>query len=73
MKKDVVKNNEFRKMNTKELYKELFGLQREHFNLRLQISTGQMTRPHLIKIVKRNIARVKTILGKKELTGSENE
>lgn len=68
-----MKKNELTKLTVDELKKELFDLQREHFNLRLQISIGQMTRPHLIKEARRNIARIKTILRQKELMGLKNE
>ena len=68
-----MKKDELKKMTIDELKKEQIDLQREHFNLRLQLSTGQMARSHLIKEARRNVARVKTILLQKELMGSENE
>lgn len=65
-----MKKSELATMTAEELKKELESLLREHFNLRMQIRTGQLTRHHLIKEVKRNIARVKTMLRQKELMGS---
>jgi large subunit ribosomal protein L29 len=40
----------------------LLDLLREQFNLRMQSGTGQMTRPSRMRSVKRDIARVKTVL-----------
>ncbi|MCK5858799.1 50S ribosomal protein L29 [Abyssibacter sp.] len=45
-----------------ELKDELLSLAREHFNLRMQLATGQLTQMHRIRDVKRNIARVKTAI-----------
>ena len=44
-----------------ELDTELLDLAREAFNLRMQKGTGQLGRSSQIKIVRRNIARIKTI------------
>ncbi len=48
-----------------ELNTELAALQREQFNLRMQATTGQLKQSHLLKINRRNIARVKTVLQQK--------
>ncbi|MFW0072514.1 MAG: 50S ribosomal protein L29 [Coxiella-like endosymbiont] len=48
------------------LRKELLDLMREWFNLRMQKGMSEVPRPHLYKQVRRNIARVKTILKEKE-------
>ncbi len=53
-----------------ELQKELVGLLREQFNLRMQQGSGQQPRPHLFSRVRRDIARVKTVLNEK--TGGES-
>ena len=57
---------ELRKKNSEELAEELLDLRREQFNLRMQRATGQMTRPHEYGRVKKDIARVKTILVEQE-------
>ncbi len=44
-----------------ELDTELLDLAREAFNLRMQKGTGQLGRSSQIKIVRRNIARIKTV------------
>lgn len=56
---------ELRSKSVEELTKELLALLREQFNLRIQKSTGQGLKSHLFKQVKKNIARIKTILREK--------
>jgi len=56
---------EMRDKSAEDLNKELIDLLREQFNLRMQQGTGQLARPHQMKQVRRNIARVKTILREK--------
>ncbi len=49
-----------------ELKDELLGLLREQFNLRMQRASGQMSKGHLMRNVRRNIARIKTVLNEKK-------
>lgn len=56
---------ELREKNVEELNEELTSLLREQFNLRMQHSTGQLAQTAQLKTVRRNIARVKTILTQK--------
>ena len=56
---------ELREKTAEDLNAELLSLTREQFNLRMQQATGQMARPHQMKNVRRNIARVKTVLNEK--------
>jgi large subunit ribosomal protein L29 len=60
-----MKATELRDKSVDELNKELMELLREQFNLRMQKGTGQLARPHQMKDVRRNIARVKTVLREK--------
>ena len=60
-----MKASELRDKSVDELNKELMELMREQFNLRMQKGTGQLARPHQMKDVRRNIARVKTVLREK--------
>ena len=60
-----MKANELREKTEAELNKELLSLTREQFNLRMQQTTGQLARPHQMKEVRRNIARIKTVLNEK--------
>jgi large subunit ribosomal protein L29 len=59
--------SELRKMNQAELKDEMIGLLREQFNLRMQRASGQLTKGHLLRNVRRNIARVKTVLNEKKV------
>jgi large subunit ribosomal protein L29 len=47
------------------LKEELLKLRREQFNLRMQRATGQMARPDQFGKVRKDVARVKTVLGEK--------
>ncbi|WP_296805839.1 50S ribosomal protein L29 [Thiocapsa sp.] len=58
-----MKANELRTRSPEELEKELMNLLREQFNLRMQRGTGQLSKPSQMKAVRREIARVKTIMG----------
>ena len=57
-----MKASELRSKPIKELQQELVELLREQFNLRMQKTTGQLNKVHLLKNVRRNIATVKTVL-----------
>ena len=57
--------SELRQKNVDNLKQELLALLREQFNLRMQQATGQASKPHLFRQVRRNIARVKMVLGEK--------
>lgn len=53
-----------------ELTSELSGLFREQFNLRMQRGSGQDIKPHNFKRVRRQIARIKTIIHQKQSAGA---
>jgi len=61
--------NDLRQKTVAELKLELDTLLREQFNLRMQKGSGQLSRPDQVKKVRRNIARIKTILNEKAKTG----
>lgn len=63
-----MKATELRQKGVEELTNELHELLREQFNLRMQKGTGQLSRPHQIRAVRRNIARIKTVLNEKSST-----
>lgn len=63
-----MKTNELRNKTEAELKKELLELLKEQFNLRMQKGMGEVPRPHLYKQVRRNIARIKTLLRERERT-----
>jgi len=60
---------ELKTKSMKELQDELFDLRKEQFNLRMQKATGQLARPDQVQKVRRNIARVKTVLNEKMKVG----
>lgn len=60
-----MKANEYRAKNENELNDELKALLREQFNLRMQKGVGQLGKPHQVKQIRRDIARIKTILNEK--------
>ena len=57
---------DLRKKDEAELREELSGLMREQFNLRMQRGIGQLATPHELRRVRRDIARVKTVLNEKQ-------
>ena len=65
-----MKANELRAKSDAELGDELMSLRKAAFNLRVQQATGQLNRPSEVKQVRRDIARVKTIIGERS-RGSE--
>ncbi|MBF0218821.1 MAG: 50S ribosomal protein L29 [Gammaproteobacteria bacterium] len=60
-----MKATELRQKSSEELNSELTALLREQFNLRMQRGIGQLSQPHSIKTVRRDIARIKTLLVEK--------
>lgn len=58
---------EIRNMSTAELEAKLASLKKDLFTLRMQHATNQLENPLQIQNVKKDIARVKTILREKEL------
>ena len=64
-----MKANEVRKMSVSELEAKLSELKKDLFNLRLQHATNQLDNPIRIAQVKKDIARVKTIIREQELAG----
>ena len=61
---------ELRNKSEGELREELTSLLKEQFNLRMQKGTGQLARPHEIRTVRRDIARVRTLLNEKKREGN---
>ncbi|MBQ5601643.1 MAG: 50S ribosomal protein L29 [Clostridia bacterium] len=57
-----MKASEIRNMSVEELEKELAGLKEELFNLRFKHAINQLDNPHKIADVRKDIARVMTIL-----------
>lgn len=62
-----MKANEIREMSQEELGNKLMDLKQELFNLRFQHAINQLDNPLRIKAVKKDIARVHTIIQEKKL------
>ncbi|WP_317057067.1 50S ribosomal protein L29 [Roseovarius rhodophyticola] len=56
---------ELRDKTPDQLREELANLKKEQFNLRFQAATGSLENPARIKTVRRDVARVKTVLNEK--------
>ena len=57
-----------RTRSDEELRKELLDLNREAFNLRMQKGIGQLSRPSQVKSLRRDIARLRTVMRERERT-----
>ena len=66
-----MKANKVREMNAEELKNKLNDLKKELFNLKFQHATNQLDNPQRIAAVKKDIARVNTILRELELRESK--
>ena len=57
-----------RRLTPDELTDQLLSLKKEQFNLRFQAATGQLEKTHRVEVVRRDIARIKTVLRAKAVT-----
>jgi large subunit ribosomal protein L29 len=62
-----MKANEVREMTADELQNKLSSLKEELFNLRFQVATGQLDNPMRIRDVRKNIARILTLMRENQL------
>lgn len=61
-----MKAAELREKSVDDLNEELHALLREQFNYRMQKASGQLAQTHKVGEVRRNIARVRTVLNEKK-------
>jgi large subunit ribosomal protein L29 len=66
-----MKAAELKSKNRDELLAQLIDLRKEQFNLRMQMATGQSARPDQVRKVRKNIARVKTVLRAQEIAAEK--
>ena len=66
-----MKIEKIRNMSQSELASEEMKLRKELFNLRFQHVTGQLDNPLKMKEIKRDIARIKTVIRETELKAAE--
>ena len=64
-----MKTEEIRKMTTEEISKKIIECKNELFDLRMKQSNGMLTQTHKIHELRKNIARLKTILNEKKENG----
>jgi large subunit ribosomal protein L29 len=64
---------DLRKKSVEELNDELVALRREQFNLRMQQATGEMAQVHEHGRVRKDIARVKTVLNELSRAAGEDK
>ena len=60
-----MKIEDVRRLTTDQLTDQLLSLKKEQFNLRFQAATSQLEKTHRVEVVRRDIARIKTVLGAK--------
>jgi large subunit ribosomal protein L29 len=60
-----MKIDDIRRLTADQLGEELLTRKKEQFNLRFQAATGQLDKSHRVQQVRRDIARIKTVLGVK--------
>jgi large subunit ribosomal protein L29 len=63
-----VKAKEYRELNTEELAEKERDLKQELFNLRFQKATGQLGNSAMIGKIKKDLARVKTIIRESQIS-----
>ena len=68
-----MKASEMRDLNLEEMHRKVSDLKEELFNLRFQHEIGQLENPQRMKLTKREIARLKTIIGEVTLNNKEDE
>ena len=61
----MMKSGDLRAMTVDQLDDELLKLKKEQFNLRFQAATGQIEKTHRVNEVRKDIARIKTVLRSK--------
>jgi large subunit ribosomal protein L29 len=66
-----MKADEVRAKTADELVDALRALKKEQFNLRFQRATGQLENSSRVRVVRRDIARIKTVLGQRRAAESQ--
>ena len=66
-----IKPTELKNKSLDELETVFLEEQKNYFNLKIRLSTGQLSETHLLAVARNNIARIKTIMNSK--SGNANE
>ena len=65
----MTKMEEFRKLSTEELNKKIKENKEELFNLRFQQATGNLEKPIRLRELRKEVAKMKTIIREREISG----
>jgi large subunit ribosomal protein L29 len=68
-----MKMTEIRKLSTPDLTKKVEENKKELFNLKFSASTGNLEKPHRIKELRHEVAKIKTVIRERELGESKEE
>jgi large subunit ribosomal protein L29 len=63
--------SDLKMMSNDQLEQEFLNLKKEQFNLRFQRATGQLENTARVRVVRRDIARIKTLSALKQVEGAE--
>ena len=69
----MTKATELRELNDSELIQKLAEATEEHFNLRFQSATGQLDNSARIGDIRREVARINTLLREREIAAAEQQ
>jgi large subunit ribosomal protein L29 len=69
----MTKATELRELNDVELVQKLAEAKEEHFNLRFQSATGQLDNSGRLGDVRREVARINTLLREREIAAAEQQ
>ena len=69
----MTKASELRELNDAELVQKLAEAKEEHFNLRFQSATGQLDNSARIGDIRREVARINTLLREREIVAHEQQ
>ncbi|MEM0906989.1 MAG: 50S ribosomal protein L29 [Pseudomonadota bacterium] len=67
-----MKGEDVRAKTSDELVDQLRDLKKEQFNLRFQVATGQLENTARFRVLRRDIARIKTVLGQRRAKEGQN-
>ena len=68
-----MKMTEIRKLTTEDLYKKLDENKKELFNLKFASATGSLEKPHRVKELRHEVARIKTVLSERRLNEGKED
>ena len=66
-----MKTSDIRKMSVEDINKKIVEIKTELFELRMKQATGSLEKPHMINALRKDVARLKTVLTEKQNDGSE--